>query len=155
MQRFRPNPAILASMLLYFSLGAALQLSSPQQLSRPLSPQDAVDTVEIQQTLNYYGLVVDLRRFDLLQYVFTPDVTVNFNTPGLPILHGLNAVTTFMSKALQSVNSFHAQSTHYIDLSNKTKPTATTYNSAKFFGTGDRKGKVYSDWGRSVELFRQ
>ena len=144
MQPFLTSLPILGSTLMYLSFSTA------QQLSRPFSTSDAVETLAIEQVLNHFAIAVDQRQFDLFPQIFTLDVTVNFNTPGVPVLHGIDAVTSFMSTALQAVDSYHAQSTHYIDLSNLARPHATTYNSAQFFGTGDRKGSVYSNWGRLV-----
>ena len=107
-------------------LGLTLLCFSPttaQELTSPFSAQDATDTVAIQQTINLYATAADQKRFDLLAQIFTPDVTVDFNSPGVPILHGLDAVTRFMSTALRDVASYHAQSTHYTNLSNRANPT--------------------------------
>ena len=127
--------------------------STAQELFRPFSAQDATDTLAIQQVINVYSIAADQHRFDLLSQVFTSDVAVDFNSPGLPILHGLTAVTEFMSMALRDVISYHAESTHSINLTNTLRPHATTYNSAKFFGAGRQQGLIVSKWGRSVEGF--
>ena len=124
--------------------------SIAQPLSRPFSAQDATDTIAIQQVINLYSIAADQKRFDLLAQVFTPDVTVNFNTAGVPILHGLVSLADFMSTALRDVISYHAESTHSIDLS---RSHATTYNSAKFFGL--QPGQVVSQWGRSVKYLQR
>ena len=117
------------------------------QLTAPFSTQDAINVLEIQQMINLYATAADQQRLDLLPQIFTPDVTVNFNTPGVPILHGLPAVTSFMAAALRDVQSFHAQSTHYINLTNTAAPHATTYNSATFFA-GEQQRQVISRLGR-------
>ena len=124
--------------------------SFAQELSRPFSAQDATDTIAIQQVINLYSIVADQKRFELLSQIFTSDVTVNFNTPGVPILHGLASVSQFMSAALRDVVSYHAESTHNVDLLSAARSHATTYNSAKFFGTGQQQGQIVSRWGRSV-----
>lgn len=125
--------------------------STAQELSGSMSSQDISDTVEIQQVINLYSIASDQKRFDLLSQIFTTDVTINFNTPGVPVLHGLNQVTEFMSAALRDVVSYHAASTHSIDLSVTMKPHSTTYSSAKFFGVGRQQGQIISKWGRLVE----
>lgn len=124
--------------------------SIAQELSRPFSTQDATDTIAVQQVINLYPIAADQKRFELLSQIFTPDVTVNFNTPGVPIVHGLVSLADFMSAALQGVVSYHAESTHIVDLSTAARCHATTYNSAKFFGTGQQQGQIVSKWGRSV-----
>lgn len=125
--------------------------STAQELSGSLSAQEVSDTVEIQQVINLYSIAIDQKRFDLLAQIFTTDVNINFNTPGVPVLHGLAQVTEFMSAALRDVVSYHAASTHSIDLSVTTKPHSTTYSSAKFFGVGRQQGQIVSKWGRLVE----
>lgn len=125
--------------------------STAQELSGSLSSQEVSDTVEIQQVINLYSIATDQKRFDLLPQIFTTDVTINFNTPGVPVLHGLTEVADFMSAALRDVVSFHAASTHSIDLSVTIKPHSTTYSSAKFFGVGRHQGQIISKWGRLVE----
>ena len=129
--------------------------STAQELSMPLSPQDAVDLPEFQQVINLFPIAADQKRFNLLPQIFTPDVTVNFNAPGVPILRGLDAVTEFMSTALRDVNSYHAESSHYVALSTVARSHVTTYNSAKFFGTGEQQGQIVSKWGRSVEYLQR
>lgn len=124
--------------------------SIAQELSRPFSIQDATDTIAIQQVINLYSIAADQKRFELLSQIFTADVTINFNSPGVPILHGLVSVTDFMSAALRDVVSYHAESTHSVDLSSPARCHATTYNSAKFFGAGQQQGQTVSKWGRSV-----
>ena len=136
-------------------LGFILLSISSIALSRPFSAQDATDTIEIQQVIDLYSIAADQKRFELLYQVFTGDVTVNFNTPGVPILHGLVSVTEFMSAALRDVVSYHAESTHSIDLPNAGRTHATTYNSAKFFGAGTRQGQIVSKWGRSVKYLQR
>ncbi len=125
-------------------------LATAQEVTRPFSAQDAIDTVAIQQTINLYAIAADQKRFDVLPQIFTSDVTVNFNTPGVPVLHGLDAVTSFMSSALRDVVSYHVQSTHYVNLSNTPSPNATTYNSATFFSASERGTQVVTRLGRLV-----
>ena len=122
--------------------------STAQELSRPFSTQDATDTIAIQQVINLYSTAADQKRFELLPQIFTSDVTINFNAQGVPILHGLVSVTDFMSAALRDVVSYHAESTHSVDLSTVARAHATTYNSAKFFGSGQQQGQMISKWGR-------
>ena len=129
--------------------------STAQELSRPFTAQDATDTIAIQQVVNFYPIAADQKRYDLLPQIFTPDVTINFNNPGVPVLHGLDSVTAFMSSALRDVVSYHAESSHSVYLSTPARAHATTYNSAKFFGTGHQQGQTVSKWGRSVEYFRR
>ena len=121
------------------------------QVTAPFSTQDAIDVLEIQQMINLYATAADQQRLDLLPQIFTPDVTVDFNTPGVPILHGLPAVTRFMAAALRDVKSYHAQSTHYINLTNAAAPRATTYNSATFFA-GQQQRQVITRLGRLVVI---
>ena len=127
--------------------------STAQELSTPFSIQDATDTLAIQQVINLYSIALDQKRFDLLPQIFSSDVTINFNTPGVPVLHGLPAVTVFVSTALRDVVTYHAQSTHSIKQLHLLRPHATTYNSAKFFGAGGQQGQIVSKWGRWAEKF--
>ena len=143
MQSFLPGLPFLGLVLLVFDP------TSAQQLSRPFSAQDAVDTVAIQQVINLYAITVDQHKFDLLPQIFTSDAIVNFNTPGVPVLRGINAITEFISTALHNVVSYHAQSTHNVGIVNTAKASATTYNTATFF-TGEQQ---VSRWGRYVEYF--
>ena len=135
--------------LLVLGLLPSLCTIAAGQLTAPFSTQDAIDVLEIQQMINLYATAADQHRFDLLPQIFTPDVTVDFNTPGVPILRGLPAVTSFMTAALRDVKSYHAQSTHYIDLTNSAAPRATTYNSATFFA-GEQQRQVITRLGRFV-----
>ena len=100
-----------------------LDHSFAQELLLPFSARDAANVVEIQQVINLFALAVDQHRYDLFPQVFTPDVTVNFNTPGIPIIHGLDALTQHIPGALQNLPSFHAQSTPYVNFSNTAGPT--------------------------------
>ena len=126
------------------------------QLTAPFSTQDAINVLEIQQMINLYATAADQQRLDLLPQIFTPDVIVNFNTPGVPILRGLPALTSFMAAALRDVKSYHAQSTHYINLTSTTAPRATTYNSATFFFAGEQQRQVVTRLGRLViKLFNR
>ena len=143
------------SSLPFLGLILLIVSSTAQELSRPLSAQDATDIIAIQQVINLYPTAADQKRFELLSQIFTSDVTINFNTPGVPILHGLVSVTEFMSAALRDVVSYHAESTHSVDLSTAARAHATTYNSAKFFGAGQQQGQIVSKWGRSVEYLRR
>ena len=133
--------------LLVLGLLPSLYTIATGQLAAPFSTQDAIDVLEIQQMINLYATAADQKRFDLLPQIFTPDVTVDFNTPGVPLLRGLPAVTNFMAAALRDVKSYHAQSTHYIDLTDAAAPRATTYNSATFFA-GEQQRQVITRLGR-------
>ena len=141
--------------LLVLGLLPSLCTIAAGQLTAPFSTQDAIDVLEIQQMINLYATAADQQRFDLLPQIFTPDVTVNFNTPGVPLLRGLPAVTRFMATALRDVKSYHAQSTHYVDLTDIAAPRATTYNTATFF-VGEQQRQVITRYGRLViKLFRR
>ena len=137
--------SILTLTLLYLS---STTTTTAQEISPLSSSQAAIATVAIQQIINLQATAVDQRRFDLLSQVFTPDVTVNFNNPGMPILHGLDAVTAFISTSLQDIVSYHAQSTHYVNLTDTAGPHATTYNTATFFGVGRQQGVIGTRLGR-------
>ena len=134
--------------LLYLSLSTtALSLTNtnaPQQLTAPLtaplSTQDATDTVAIQQVLNAFAVALDQRRFDLFDHVFTPDVTVNLNIRGFPVLHNLNDVAAYMGRLMHGYRTFHVQSTHYIRLPGSGQAYATTYNSATYLA--DRQAPI-------------
>ena len=135
----------LGLVLLYLSS------TSAQQLSSLVTSPDATDTLAIQQVVNFFAVAVDQHRFDLLSSVFTNDVTVNFNNPDTPILHGLDAVKDLMSRMLEGVVSLHVQSTHFINWSNRARPHVTTYNTATFFKSGTPQPNTYYSYGRLVE----
>ena len=111
-----------------------------------LSNAEAVTVVEIQQVLNLFPVAVDQHRWDLLSQVFQPDVTADFNVPGSPVLHSLDAVIQLLRR-LEAYPSFHSQSSHYVDMSNPERPHATTYNTAFFFGPD----RIYTNYGRYVK----
>ena len=150
---FLSSPILGCLTLVYLSLfttalsltltNAAQQLTAP--LTAPLSTQDATETVAIQQVLNAFAVALDQRRFDLFDHIFTPDVVVNLNIRGLPVLRNLNDVAAYMGRLLQGYRTFHVQSTHYIRLSGPSQAYATTYNSATYLA--DRQAPIVK-WGR-------
>ena len=120
--------SILGSILL------CLSSTTAQEPISVLSARAAIDTLRIQQIINLQAIAVDLKQFNLFPQIYTPDVTVNYNNPGVPILHGLDALIDFISKSLRDMASYHAQSTHYVNMTNPARPHATTYSTATFYG---------------------
>ncbi|KAL9133718.1 MAG: hypothetical protein Q9175_005100 [Cornicularia normoerica] len=106
-----------------------------------LTIEQAVDVVEIQQTLNLFAIAVDQHRLELLPQVFTADVIANFSIPGGTIQHGLDAVTQLLM-TLQAIPSLHYQSTNYLNFTTSQQAHATTYLTGTFFGSGDLQGQI-------------
>ena len=125
-------------------------LSSASALGLPLAPlsnQEAVSVVEIQQVINLFAVAVDQHRWDLLSQVFLPDVTADFKIPDTPIAHGIDAVIQLLRR-FEVYPSFHSQSSHYVDISNLDRPHATTYITGLFF----LPDRVHTNYGRCVEV---
>ena len=115
--------------------------------SLPLSNQDAVSVVEIQQVINIFAVAVDQHRWDLLSQVFHPDITADFNVPDSPVVRGLDAVIQLLRR-LETYASFHSQSSHYVDMSNPHGPHAVTYITGIFF----LPERIYTSYGRCVKV---
>ena len=113
----------------------------------PLSNQDAVSVVEIQQVINLFAVVVDQHRWDLLSQVFHPDITADFNVPDSPVVHGLDNLIQLLRR-LESYPSYHSQSSHYVDMSNPQRPHAVTYITGIFF----LPERIYTNYGRCVKV---
>ena len=135
---------LLFAFALFTFLGC---VNSAAQLEMPLSTEQAVDVVEIQQAVNLFAIAVDQHRLGLLPQVFTSSIVANFSLPDGTILRGLNAVTQNLM-TLQDIPSVHDQSTNYVNFSTPWQPHATTYVTATFFGSGDLKGQVFTSYGR-------
>lgn len=105
----------------------------------------ADDVTGIQQTLGLFPIAIDLKQFDLLDAVFTPDAVANFT--GHSISVGIPAIKDYLSNGLAGLASQHNLGTLYI---NKTgADTATSYNwlQGSFFGTGAASNQSFSDFG--------
>ena len=125
-------------------------LNSASALGLPLAPlsnQEAVIVVEIQQVINLFAVAVDQHRWDLLSQVFLPDATVDFKIPDSPVAHGIDAVVQLLRR-FEAYPSFHSQSSHYVDISNLHRPHATTYIVGAFF----LPDRIHTNYGRCVEL---
>lgn len=112
-----------------------------------LNVEQAVDVVEIQQTLNLFAIAVNQHQLGLLPEVFTTDVTTNFDIPGGDIQTGLDAVTRLLM-TLEAIPSLHYQSTNFLKFTGSQQAHATTYLLESFFGTGALQGQVYQSYGR-------
>ena len=124
-----------------------LNMTSQAETVDPINTQTAADIVEIRQAINLFAIAVDQHKLDLLSQVFTNDVAVNFSLPSGEILYGLSAVTQLLA-TLQAVPSQHDQSTFYHTRIGSQEAHTTTYNTATFFGSGDLKGQVFTNYGR-------
>lgn len=113
----------------------------------PLSTEQSVDLVEIQQVVNLFPIAVDQHRLELLPHIFTSDVVANFSLPDGTIQNGLDAVTQNLM-TLQDTPSLHDQSTNYVDFKSPQQANATTYLTGMFFGSADLQGQVFMNYGR-------
>ena len=140
----------LTHIPLIFALLGLLEcvLASPQ-VEMPFSNEQATDVVEIQQVVNLFAIAVDQHRLELLPQIFTASIVADFGLPDGTILRGLDAVTQNL-RTIPSVPAVHSQSTDYVNFSNPRQPHATTYLTATFFGSGDLKGQVFTNYGRQV-----
>lgn len=117
------------------------------QHAMPLSTEQSVDLVEIQQVVNLFPIAVDQHRLELLPHIFTSDVVANFSLPDGTIQNGLDAVTQNLM-TLQDTPSLHDQSTNYVDFKSPQQANATTYLTGMFFGSADLQGQVFMNYGR-------
>ena len=58
--------------------------------SAPLTLAQGTNIVEIHQITNLYAIALDQHQLGLLPLIFTPDVVVDFNVPGRPIINGIS-----------------------------------------------------------------
>ena len=136
--------------ILFFTIALLSPLAHPIATILPemnLNVEQAVDVVNIQQTLNLFAIAVDQHQLGLLPEVFTTDVTANFSIPGGAIQIGLDAVTQLLM-TLEAIPSLHYQSTNFLAFTGSQQAHATTYLTGLFFGTGDLQGQVYQNYGR-------
>ena len=105
----------------------------------------ANDLTRIQQTLGLFAVAIDLKEFDLLDAVFTPNAVANFTGHSVSI--GVPAIKTYLSNGLAGLVSHHNLGTLYI---NKTgSDTATSYNwvQGSFFSARAASNQSFSDFG--------
>jgi hypothetical protein len=94
-----------------------------------VTPQEAVDHVEITQLIHRYGRAIDTRDFAALRQIFTPDAQIAYNVVGGTALE-LPAMLEFLRGALPMFKlTQHAMGSPVIDLAGDAA-RATTYLSA-------------------------
>ena len=100
--------------------------------------KDAEAELQIRNRLSLYSISIDKDDFAQLDQVFTPDVTINYNVPGVGTLNGLPAVKQYLTKVLTGFNTQHTISTTLVDkgAGGKNGPDAvsTAYLVAFYFG---------------------
>ena len=122
-------------------------IGATTRLEMPLSTEQALDVVEIQQVVNLFAIAVDQHRLELLPQILTPDIVADFGLPDGTILRGLDAVSQNL-RTIQNIPGVHSQSTNHVNFSSPQQPHATTYLTATFFGSGELKGQVFTNYGR-------
>ena len=111
-----------------------------------LNLTQAASIVEIGQTINLFGALVDSGKYDQLDRVFTTNTSVDFGLPGVGTLHGLPAVRNIIA-VISNVTSQHSLTTYHADLQSPTTANATSYIIGSFFGQGPQAGQIFTVYG--------
>lgn len=146
--RMRPSSLISFCMILCSCLINTLPV---QILFRDEPSSHAIQ--EIEQTLNTFSHAVDTHDFALLDLVFAPNATANFDD-GRGTLRGLTAISTQLQSGLTGTITHHSLSTHWVRLVSPTKASSASYLQGTFFGQGDLAGQISTTYGRYVRSRR-
>ena len=116
-----------------------------------LTYDETASIVEIGQTINLFGVLVDSSQYGQMDRVFTINTSVNFDLPGVGTLHGLPAVITEIA-TISNVTSQHSLTTYHTDLRSPTTADATAYIVGTFFGQGPQAGQIFTVYGTYVAI---
>ena len=111
-----------------------------------LTATDGASIVEISNTVNLFGILVDSGHVGQLSRVFTANTSVNFGLPGIGTLHGLPAVAKEIG-SIANVTSQHSITTVHTDLTSASTADTTTYIVGSFFGTDPQAGQIFTVYG--------
>ncbi|KAI4231417.1 MAG: hypothetical protein L6R40_007739 [Gallowayella cf. fulva] len=139
-----PITTILASFLfLPCLLGSPINPSG----TSPLSTNDAVTVVAIQQLLSLFSISLDLKTFSTLSSVFAPDAEISDD--GAEPLIGLPAITDFYTKTFQnaSLKTEHTSDTVYAYDLKRNTAKSISYAAVAYFGPAvlERGGVLFSN----------
>ena len=144
----RPSSLISFCTITYSCLINTLPL---QILFRDESSSHSIQ--EIEQTLNTFSHAVDSHDFALLELVFAPNATANFDD-GRGTLRGLTAISTQLESGLTGTITHHSLSTHRVRLTSPTTASSVSYLQGTFFGQGNLAGQISTTYGRYVPSSR-
>ena len=113
------------------------------------NPPETSDIVEIWQTVNLFGVLVDTAQYDQMGRVFTANTSVDFALPGVGILHGLAAVEKEVS-IVANVTSQHSLTTYHVDFLGPRNANVISYIIGTFFGQGLQAGQTFIVYGTLV-----
>ena len=106
-------------------------------MTRSPSPADAF---AIQKTLALFPIAVDNKRYEILSEVFTPDARFQFSPT--TTFFGLPAIKGNVSAVLEKLNTQHALSTLFINMTDDKAATATNYFQGTFFAKANTTGEM-------------
>ena len=131
---------IVLSMLLF--------LLGPNTKALPinLSVDQATAISLIKQTINLFPILVDSHIFSEFSNVFTANATADLKAPDGSIFHGVDEISTALS-GLAGVKSQHGFTSQYVNITSPSTANATTYLFANFFGQGEMKGQLFTEYG--------
>ena len=144
-----PLNALLGTMRLNLFLFASL-LQGTLPVFALLNPHEAASIVEIGQTITLFGVLVDSSQYSQMGRVFTTNASVDFDLPGVGVLHGLAAVQKEIS-IISNVTSQHSIMTCHVDLLGPRIANATAYIIGTFFGQGLQAGQILTVYGTLVK----
>ena len=102
---------------------------------------------EVEHTLNAFSHAVDNHDFNLLELVFAPNATANFDD-GRGTLRGLTAISKQLQFGLTGTITHHSLSTQLVRLTSPTTASAVSYLQGTFFGQGNLAGQISTTYGR-------
>ena len=115
-----------------------------------LYPHEATDLVEISQTLNLFGVLADTAQYSEMGRVFTTNPSLDFDLPGVRILHGLTAVQKG-NPIISNVTSQHSLMTCHVGFLGPRAANATASIVGTFVGPGPQAGQTFIVYGTSVK----
>ena len=140
--RFPELPATMRFEILFL----ALFLQHTLRIVAFSYPDEASSIVAIGQTIELFGILVDSAQYNQMDRVFTANTSVDFDLPGVGVLHGLAAVEK-ETAITSNVTSQHSLTTRRVDLTGPKSANATAYVIGTYFGRGAQAGQVFTVYG--------
>ena len=143
----------------FFILLSSLLLGSQVSFGTPIKDgrQEKLDISDIdwiEKLTADYSIALDTLNFTAISNLFLPNATLDFNSPRIPIVKGVDAIEQTLAKlAPPGTISQHTVHSWSICLSSDDHAGGTTYTVATYFGKDKLAGQVLTFYGLFHDTF--
>lgn len=139
----------LLSLLFYSqaSFGTPVKYGGQEQL-------DISDIDWIEKLTADYSIALDTLNFAAVSNIFSPNATLDFKNPNIPIAKGLDAIQKTLAKlAPPGTISLHTVDSWSISFSSDDYASGSTYTIATYFGKDKLAGQILTFYGVFYDTF--